>query len=137
MDKPSCICHAMKRLLKEQQIIAGIDMEFQFICSAKKVDTIPFMLNATNKNKPFRAFYNCIATPFFRLEKMDEDTCCAQLSLLEAVDIEGNPTDSCDDLFTLRKTKSCIIVNLNCFCAITPLPLECVNRPLPIIEPKC
>ena len=72
----------------------------------------------------------------FSIRKLDEETCCAVLSLLEAVDMEGNPTDSCDDLFALRKTKSCIIVNLNCFCAINPLPLEFVNRPLPMIEPK-
>lgn len=137
MDKESCICHAMKTLLKEQRIIAGVDMEFQFICLSKKMDTIPFMLYSTNKNKPLMAINKCIATPFFRLENLDEETCCAELSLLEAVDMEGNPTDSCDDLFALRKTKSCIIINLNCFCAISPLPPEFVNRPLPIIEPKC
>ena len=137
MDKQSCICIAMKTLLKEQNIIAGIDMEFQFICSIKRMDTIPFMLSSSNKMKPFMAFNKCIMTPFFRLEKVDEQTCCAELSLLEAVDMEGCPTDCCDDLFALRKTKSCIIVNLNCFCAITPLPPEFVNRPLPMIEPKC
>ena len=112
-------------------------MEFQFICLSKKMDTIPFMLYSTNNNKPFMAFYKCIATPFFRLEKLDEETCCAELSLLEAIDMEGNPADSFDDFYALRKTNSCIIVNLSCFCVINPLPPEFVNRPLPIIEPKC
>jgi hypothetical protein len=134
MEKQSCVCQSMKALLKEQCMLA--EMEFQFICLPKKVDTIPFMLVSANQN-PFKAFGKCMATPFFRIEKLDEKTCCAVLSLLEAFDMEGVPTDSCDDLFALRKTDSCVIVNLSCFCAITPLPLEYVNRPLPIIEPNC
>ena len=137
MDKQSCICIAMKTLLKEQNIIAGIDMEFQFICSLKKMDTIPFMLSSSNKMKPFMAFNKCIMTPFFRLEKVDEQTCCAELSLLEAIDMEGNLADPFDDFYALRKTKVCINVNLSCFCVINPLPLEIVNRPIPVIEPKC
>nr|WP_225941890.1 CotY/CotZ family spore coat protein [Sporosarcina limicola] len=103
----------------------------------KRVDTIPFMLSTSEKNKPFKAFYKGIATPYFRLEKLNEEICCAVLSLLEAIDIEGYPADSYDDFYALRKTKSCIIVNLNCFCVINPLSPELVNRPLPIIEPNC
>ncbi|MBE1553883.1 CotY/CotZ family spore coat protein [Sporosarcina limicola] len=137
MGKRSNICLAMKTLQKEQNIIAGIDMEFQFICMLKRVDTIPFMLSTSEKNKPFKAFYKGIATPYFRLEKLNEEICCAVLSLLEAIDIEGYPADSYDDFYALRKTKSCIIVNLNCFCVINPLSPELVNRPLPIIEPNC
>lgn len=131
-----CICNAMKRLQKEQEIIAGNDMEFQFICKSKETDTIPFMLYLKELKKPFKAINKCIATPFFRLEKIDEDACCALLTLLEAVDMDGNPTDSCNDLYALRKTKSCVIVNLNCFCVIQPFAPDLVNRPLPIIEPK-
>lgn len=112
-------------------------MEFQFICSQKKMDTIPFMLYSTNEKKPFMAFYKCIATPFFRLEKIYEEICCSELSLLEAIDMEGNPTDSFNDFYALRKTNGCIIVRLSSFCVIDPLPPEYVNRPLPIIEPKC
>ncbi|MFC5587414.1 CotY/CotZ family spore coat protein [Sporosarcina soli] len=135
MSKQSCICQSMKTLLKEQCMLA--ETEFQFICLSKKVDTIPFMLFTAHQNDPFKAFGKCMRTPFFRLEKLDEEICCAVLSLLEAVDMEGYPTDSCDDLFALRKTDCCIIINLKCFCAISPLPVEFVNRPLPIIEPKC
>nr|WP_255550003.1 CotY/CotZ family spore coat protein [Sporosarcina sp. E16_3] len=137
VDKQNCICHSMKTLLKEQKIISGVDMEFQFICLKKKMDTIPFRLYSTNNSKPFMAFYKCIATPFFRLKKLYEETCCAELSLLEAIDMEGNPADPFNDFYALRKTNTCIIVNLSCFCVIDPLPPEFVNRPLPIIEPKC
>ena len=79
-------------------------MEFQFICLDKK-RWIPFLLCfiLQTNNKPFMAFYKCIATPFFRLEKLDEETCCAELSLLEAIDMEGNPADPCNDIYALRK----------------------------------
>lgn len=136
VNKKSSICLAMKKLLKEQKIISGRDMEFQFICMSKETDTIPFMLIKREFNKPFTAYHKGVETPYFRLEKIDEEICCAVLSLLVAVDMDGTPVDSDDDFYALRKTKSCIIVNLNCFCAINPLPPELVNRPLPIIEPK-
>ena len=135
MDKKGNICHAMSRLQKEQNIISGSDSEFQFICKSKEIDTIPFMLYPKEFEKPFIAFYKGVPTPFFRLEKLDEKTCCAVLTLLEAVDMDGDAADSYDDFYALRKTKSCIIVNLNCFCVIHPLAPELVNRPLPIIEP--
>ena len=136
MNKKCNICHAMKTLEKEQKILTSIGVDFQFLCMSEKYDTIPFMLHNNEKNKPFMAHHKCIATPFFRLEKLDEELCCAELSLLEAIDMEGNPADSVEDLFALRKTKSCIIVNLCCFCVINPFPPELVNRALPIIEPK-
>ncbi|MGE7917597.1 CotY/CotZ family spore coat protein [Viridibacillus sp. NPDC093762] len=137
MDKASNICLAMKKLQKEQRILSEMDIDFQFICSLQKFDTIPFMLFTNDSQKPFSAFFNCIKTSFFRLEKLDEETCCALLTLLEPVDMDGCPVDSHEDVFSLRKTKECIIVVLNCFCAINPLPLALVNKPLPIIEPKC
>lgn len=132
----SCICHAMQTLQIEQKVLSGNGMEFQFICKSKKLDTIPFMLFSNELKEPFRVRHKCMATPFFRLEKLDEKTCCAVLSLLEAVDMDGCPTDSYDDFYALRKTKTCIIVNLNCFCGIQPLEPELVNRKLPVIEPK-
>ncbi|MHA6260165.1 CotY/CotZ family spore coat protein [Sporosarcina sp. CAU 1771] len=136
MENNRCICQSMKRLQEEQELLSWKDVDFQFICHAKKMDTIPFMIFNNKCTDPFVARYKCIETTYFRLESILGNTCCAQLSLLEALDIEGNPADFCDDIYTLRKTKGCIIVNLNCFCAINPLPPELVNRPLPIIEPK-
>ena len=79
----------MKTLLKEQKIISGRDMEFQFICITKKNDTIPFMLFNNKSTKPFMAIHKGIATPYFRLEEIHEDICCAVLSLLVAVDMDG------------------------------------------------
>lgn len=136
MDNKNCVCKAMKTLQKEQSILSGQLIEFQFICFSATTDTIPFMLLMNNNLKPLKAFTKCTVSPFFRLEKLNEDTCCAELSILEAIDMDGIPIDSCADLYSLRKTKSCIIVDLNCFCAINPFPPNLVNRPLPEIEPK-
>lgn len=126
----------MKTLLKEQKILSGRDMKFQFICMPKEKDTIPFLLFTHKLNKPLKAYHKGMATQYFRLEKIDEEICCAELTLLIAVDMDGDPVDVDDDFFALRKTNSCIIVNLNCFCVINPLSPDLVNRPLPIIEPK-
>jgi spore coat protein Y len=126
----------MKVLLEEQKILSGSDRKFQFICMSKEKDTIPFMLFLKKSKKPFSVNHKGTATPYFRLEKIVEEICCAVLSLLIAVDMDGCPVDPDDEFYALRKTNSCVIVNLNCFCAINPLAPELVNRPLPIIEPK-
>lgn len=136
MNNVNTICLAMKRLQCEQRMLSERDEDFQFICDLPKMDTIPFMLITKDSKKPFRAFANCIETPYFRLERVDEETCCALLTLLEPVDMDGCPVDSHENVYSLRKTKECIMVVLSCFCAIHPLPLVLVNKPLPIIEPK-
>ncbi|PID24188.1 CotY/CotZ family spore coat protein [Sporosarcina sp. P7] len=136
MNNPSAICIAMKRLLKEQELMATFCQGFQYVCSFPVFDTIPFTLHDCELHTPFSAHYKCIKTPYFRLEKFDIDTCCATLTLLEPVDMEGNPVDICEEFYSLRKTKSCIIVNINCFCTITPLSPKLVDKKLPTIEPK-
>lgn len=134
------ICTAMEKLQKEQNYLSECEIDFQFICMPKKPDTIPFMLYNGN-GCSFTAYClddgYCIRTPYFRLEKLDVDKCCAVLSLLKAVDMDGCPVDSCDEIHSLLKTKCCVHVDLSCFCVISPLSIELVNRPLPIIEPKC
>ncbi|HHY72435.1 MAG TPA: hypothetical protein GX497_04260 [Bacillus bacterium] len=141
MEKENTICIAMKRLQKEQKIIAEKDMEFQFIQNVPNPDTIPIMLFGNqNSQKPFSAFciddVGCFKTNFFRLEKLDEEKGCATLSLLEAVDMDGCPVEDCDEIYSLLKTKCCVTVDLRCLCIINPLSPDLVNRPLPIIEPK-
>lgn len=136
MDKQHAICQAMIKLLEEQQMISRKASEFQFICSLPTYDTIPFTLTGCGLHKQFSVPYKCKKTPYFRLEKVDVNRCCAMLTLLEGVDMDGNRVDSCEELYALRKTKTCITVNLNCFCAITPLPPHLVGKCLPVIEPK-
>jgi spore coat protein Y len=128
----------MKQLLEEQEKISFSG--FRFICEKIGFDTIPFILS--NETCQLEAWGwtddGCFfTTNVFRLEALDERKCCATLSLLEPVDMDGCPVDICDDVFSLRKTSNCIIVDLTCFCSLQPLSPKLVNRLLPIIEPKC
>jgi spore coat protein Y len=134
----SCICGDLQQLLEEQKRLALDD--FRFVCEKIGYDTIPIILS--NDKNQLEAWgwteKGCFfTTTIFRLEAVDERTCCATLSLLEPVDMDGCPVEMCDNIFALRRTTNCIIVDLSCFCSIQPLSPRLVNRQLPIIEPKC
>lgn len=135
MLKKCCICEEIKELLKEQQLLSEFGKGFRFIHIHDSKDTIPFMLQ-NKQSTPFTAIINGNITPYFRLEKIDEETCCAQLSLLKPVDLKGQPPLTDQELYALRKTSHCIFVKLCAFSSIIPLPHELVGRPLPIIESK-
>jgi len=133
-----CICNEMKQLMEEQDKLSFEG--FRFVCESIGFDTIPFILS--NGEGPFEAWGRTMngrffITPVFRIESLDERHCCAKLSLLEPVDMDGCPVELCDEVFSLLKTEICIVVDLKCFCSIQPLSPKLVNRPLPIIEPKC
>ncbi|MEH7354954.1 CotY/CotZ family spore coat protein [Neobacillus drentensis] len=141
MDKSrcgQCICHDMEQLLDEQQ---KLNFEgFRFICDKFGYDTIPFILS--NGKCSFETFGvtmygKFFTTQVFRLENLDPSHCCATLSLLVPVDMDGCPVELCNDVYSLLKTDNCMIVDLTCFCTIQPLSPKLVNRELPIIEPKC
>jgi spore coat protein Y len=137
-QKKTCVCHDLQQLLEEQKKLSFED--FRFVNGDFGYDTIPFILS-TGKC-PFEAWGwtnngDFFTTTFFRLEAIDERKCCATLSLLEPVDIDGNPVDMCDNIFSLRSTRNCIIVDLSCFTSLQPLSPRLVNRLLPIIDPKC
>lgn len=69
---------------------------------------------------------NCFSV-FFRVQNIF-DNCCATLMVLEPLDKDGKPVDIIDcgkvnleklcKVERFRATKSCITVDLNCFCAI-------------------
>jgi spore coat protein Y len=132
------ICNDLKQLQEEQEKLS-LD-GFRFICDSIGFDTIPFILS--NGKCPLNAWGRTInghffTTQVFRLEMIDVGQCCAKLLLLEPVDMDGCPVDLCEDVYSLLKTKHCIMVDLKCFCTIQPLSPKLVNRPLPIVEPKC
>lgn len=135
----SCFCIELNQLLEEQEKLSFKD--FRFVCDMLGYDTIPLIIS--NQKCPLEAFGRTVngkffVTSVFRLEKLDTKHCCATLSLLEPVDMDGCPIEFlCDEIYSLNKTDQCIIVDLSCFCKIEPLSPKLVNRPLPIIEPKC
>jgi len=132
-----CLCNEMEQLLEEQQRLSFDD--FRFVCDKIGYDTIPFVLS--NEKCAFKVFAKTrngklFTTQVFRLENLDSRHCCATLSLLLPVDMDGYPVELCDEVFSLVKTNTCIIVDLSCFCSIKPLSPKLVNRELPIVEPK-
>lgn len=136
MLKKCCLCDEMKQLWKEQQLLASFGKGFRFIHIQHSKDTIPFMLQTSDQSAPFTAIMDGTSTPFFRLEKIDEESCCVQLSLLQPVDLKGQPALSNSDIYSLKKTSHCIFVKVCGFSAISPLSHELVDRPLPIVVSK-
>lgn len=130
------MCEEMKKLWKEQQELAEFGKEFRFIQLPESKDTIPFKLQSTLHSAPFTAIIDGNFTPYFRLEGIDEEKCTAQLSLLQHVDLKGQPALSDQDLYALQKTSRYIHIKLCSFRSITPLPHTLVGRPLPIVESK-
>lgn len=136
--KNKCVCEELQQLFEEQMRLSFED--FRFVNDDFGYDTIPFILST--KECQFEAWGwtnngDFFTTNVFRLEALDEKRCCATLSLLEPIDIDGYPVDVCENFFSLRTTANCIFVDLACFTSIQPLSPRLVNRILPIIDPKC
>ncbi|WOV89032.1 CotY/CotZ family spore coat protein [Sporosarcina oncorhynchi] len=131
-----CICKEMRALQNEQKLLSEFGKNCRYIVGSKQLDTIPFMLITAEGFEPFTAILHNTTTPFFRLESIENDSCCAQLTLLKAVDMMGRPSISANDLYSLEKTDRCIHLKLCCFIAINPMPANLVSKPLPTIEMK-
>ena len=114
------LCEEMKELWKEQQLLTEFGKGFRFIQIPTSKDTIPFMLPTTDHSTPFSAIIDGISTPYFRLENINEESCLAQLSLLQPVDLKGQPALTDHDLYALQKTSHCIIVKICNFSANQP-----------------
>ncbi|WP_226530494.1 CotY/CotZ family spore coat protein [Metabacillus niabensis] len=140
----NCVCEAVEQILAEQEAVEEIKCPTSCFSnllgpvSGPQRDTIPFILYG-KKGELFKAFGNvggfngdmtCFQTIFFRVEAVED--CCATLSLLRPVDVDGNTLSVCnpcdEDFFGLEKTDFCIEVDLDCFCAIQCLSPELVDR---------
>ncbi|AXI00021.1 hypothetical protein DV702_09965 [Sporosarcina sp. PTS2304] len=132
--KECCLNSALHTLWNEQLLLSTFGKDFQFICDVSLPDTIPFMLQT--KEQSLSVISDGGITSYFRLDKMYEDCSLVRLSMLQPVDMEGHPAYNPEDLYALKKTSHCILVDSCCFCAIIPLSPKLVDRPLPIIESK-
>ncbi|SDI27321.1 CotY/CotZ family spore coat protein [Alteribacillus bidgolensis] len=134
-DAGSCVCDAVVAI-KEAQDAVDDRSDCRNSCfnnllsptgNNNGLDTVPFVL----QNKKGNYFFatgalgrdDCFQTVFFRVEKVDEKNCCATLSLLrpdndlEFTDCCVDPESLCD-IDELERTRFCIEVDLDCFCAI-------------------
>lgn len=133
-----CLCDALYELKLLQDLLKNSQTKFfgSLLSKIARTDTIPFLL-ITKKGDPlrFKSTEECFETCYFRIESIDKETCCATISLLRPLDIEGNYSNSFSNLVRLEKTSICKNVDLSLICAIQPLETELLTRKI-IIEPK-
>jgi hypothetical protein len=140
-----CICDALFELKKLQDYINHSETPYfgKLLSTLVGVDTIPFTLfrkdgpmfltGCDSKEKGKAEF--CFTTSYFRLEKLDVDTCCATVSLLRPLDIYGEDVESMCEVTKLIKTSTCVEIDLDCICAIQCVDVDLLKRII-IIEPK-
>ena len=133
-----CVCEALFELKTLQDLIQESKTKFFGSLLAKIVgtDTIPFLL-VTQKGDflNLQSIMEGISTSYFRIETVDVEDCCATISLLRPLDIEGEQTNSFCDVVKLERTSICKVIDITCICAIQPLDTEMLKRKI-IIEPK-
>jgi hypothetical protein len=110
-------------------------------------DTIPFLLViGEDLNEPFAAsgflYRSCeqkvieFKTPFFRIEEVNEETCCVTISLLLPFDMDRYIAHSICDIYRLERTSCCLTIDLKKICGIQFADPCLINRKWPVIEPK-
>ncbi|MFD2705040.1 CotY/CotZ family spore coat protein [Salibacterium lacus] len=132
----SCVCDAVAAIKNAQDQVDNNGGNCRNKCfdsllspsgNNNGLDTVPFLLQ-TKTGEYFSSVgavgrNDCFQTAFFRVEKIDEDNCCATLSLLRP-DSELECSKCCVDPMSLceveelERTRYCIEVDLDCFCAI-------------------
>lgn len=128
----NCVCAAIENILDQQNAVLDHCPSSCYSNLLNPVkflgDTIPFML-LTEQGSPFKAYGdvggNCFTTAFFRVESTNH--CCATLRLLLPIDCHGQLAHDVCDVHELIKTKSCVEIDLTCFCAIQCLSPRLVN----------
>jgi spore coat protein Y len=138
-EETSCVCKTLQKLFSAQEVQKDTRNSPTFRLPRKKV--IPFQISTNHGHcTPFSATGinrngQCFSTTYFILNKID-DNCCAELTLLEPVDVLNVHVETCDDIFSLRTTQSCITIDATCFCSFHPLSPKLINRTLPINDDK-
>ncbi|WP_018921480.1 CotY/CotZ family spore coat protein [Salsuginibacillus kocurii] len=141
----NCVCDAVLAIHEAQKAVQKkgecVNSCFQNLLkpNGRPLDTTPFMLKGKD-GKPFWATGGLTAktdipfnTIFFRVEHVDEDDCCATLSLLRPDPAIAFKDKCCVDpdsilaVTSLERTEFCVEVDLSCFCAIQCLDPELVG----------
>jgi hypothetical protein len=135
--KNSCVCDAVVAIKDQQDAVDECPTSCftNLLSPAPLGDTIPFVLTC-DCDDTFTAVGNvgelssgsCFTTEFFRVESVDEDSCCATLSLLRPLKKNGHPAKDECDVHSLMRTNFCVEVDLDCFCAIQCLDPRLVDR---------
>jgi hypothetical protein len=139
------ICEVLEELKFIQDYINNFKTKYfgSILLNIIGTDTVPFLVFTNDGLLKLQGVYRhessfkeeCFVTSFFRIEEIDHENCCARISLLVPLGIYGNVTDSHCDVMMLRKTSTCITINLDDSCGIQLLDTELLKRDI-IIEPK-
>lgn len=145
MNNPNCICNALIELITLQDLINESQTPYfgNLLSKLVGVDTIPFFLFTADGQLKFKGVdkkhkEGCeerFESGYFRIEAIDKISCCATISLLRPFNLCGEDTELICDTFKLRKTSTCVQVDMNCICGIQCLDTELLKRKV-IIEPK-
>ncbi|MCA1031120.1 spore coat protein [Bacillus timonensis] len=133
----SCVCSALNELKEQQDLLKGCPTSCfsSLLVKIVKVDTIPFIL--FDEEGLFKAMVAGVCrSPFFRIEEIDLENCCATLMVLIGRTMDGYETEEICDMYALEKSETFLTVDLTCFCAVQCLDLDLMKRKV-IIEPKC
>ncbi|NQD66953.1 hypothetical protein HP456_13640 [Bacillus haikouensis] len=141
----TCVQLALQELKKLQDFINETHTPYfgKVFSKLVGVDTIPFLLYSEDGKLTFTGIDHqdsCgktvyFHTNYFRIEELDMNSDCATISLLRPLDIGGGNPHSFGDTLLLKKTDSCIQVDLSCVCAIQLMDIDLLKRKI-IIEPK-
>lgn len=140
-----CLCEALFELKSLQDFLSNNSTKYFGKLLAKLVgtDTIPFLLltkkglfshKGTEINED-NGKIEYFETTFFRIEAIDEERCCALITLLRPLNLRGDQNPKLSNVIKLTKTSICTDVHLASICAIQPLDTELLKRQI-VIEPK-
>ncbi|MFE8699254.1 CotY/CotZ family spore coat protein [Cytobacillus sp. FJAT-54145] len=140
-----CLCEALLELKSLQDYLSNSSTKYfgKLLPKLIGVDTIPFFFLTKDGLFTLTGSYVnpdtgkevCFSTNYFRVESVDKDSCCAVISLLQPLDIEGRDATSICKVIKLKRTTTCVHVDLSCVCGIQPLDLDLLRRKI-IVEPK-
>jgi Spore coat protein Z len=140
----TCIHKALAELKKVQDFINQADIPYfgKMFSKLVGVDTIPFSLYTedgkliiTGIDKDPCGTAASFKTSYFRIEDLDEKSGCATISLLRPLCICGKNDHSCCKILVLKRTDTCVKVDVTCICAIQCIDIDLLKRKI-IIEPK-
>lgn len=144
-DTENCIVGALMELIEVQDffIQKSTPLLGKILGKLAGIDTIPFMLltekgtfklsgiidnDITNKKE-------CFTTSYFRVNSIEKDPTCINLTLLRPINIENKTVDSFCEVVKLEKTPICVEIDLSCICGLQIVDPNLLKRKI-IIEPK-
>jgi Spore coat protein Z len=143
-DDLTCIHNVLDEVKKLQDFINQTDIPYlgKVFSKMTGVDTVPIMLYTKDGRLAFKGSdiepcgeESTFQTSYFRMENLSERSGCAAVSLLRPLCICGKNQHSCCEILVLKRTDTCIMIDVSCICAVQCIDTDLLKRKI-IIEPK-